>query len=172
MSIPVLEWACSVMMRVVQLVGDAVVRHRVHHGVAEDDLAVVGCGRVVVEHGLHVGVEQSLDFGQGIDEFQGEAFGFFIDPDFGQEVAVFAELQSVGNLLGQQACQFFHIHADAVRAYGFVGLSFVEVVGEDDVLYQADDFLDLFYRRQGCIDGWHHADFLLGELREQGYILQ
>ena len=42
--------------QLMQLMGNAVVRHRVHHRVAEDDLAVVRCGRVVVEHRLDISI--------------------------------------------------------------------------------------------------------------------
>ena len=43
-------------LQFVQFVGHAVVRHRVHHRIAENDLAVVGGSRVVVEHGLHISI--------------------------------------------------------------------------------------------------------------------
>ena len=40
----------------VQFVSHAVVRHRVHHRIAENYLAVVGGSRVIVEHGLHISI--------------------------------------------------------------------------------------------------------------------
>ena len=43
-------------LQFVQFVGHAVVRHRVHHRIAENYLAVVGGSRVVVEHGLHISI--------------------------------------------------------------------------------------------------------------------
>ena len=44
-------------LQLMQFMGDAVVRHRIHHGIAEDHLSVVRGGRVVVEHRLHIGIE-------------------------------------------------------------------------------------------------------------------
>ena len=58
-----------------QGVGNAVVGHSVQHRVAEDDLAVGLCGRVVVKHRLHVGVEQALDLRQLVDETQSQILG-------------------------------------------------------------------------------------------------
>ena len=53
-----------------QFVGNAIVRHCAGHGIAEDNLTIVDGSRVVVEHGLHVGIEQPFDFRQRIDKLQ------------------------------------------------------------------------------------------------------
>ena len=52
----------------VQPMSDTIVSHRVHAGIAEDDLTVVRCSRVVVKQCLHIGIEQSFDFWQRLDE--------------------------------------------------------------------------------------------------------
>ena len=102
-------------MQLVKLMGYAVMRHSVHDGIAEDDLPVVGGSRVVVEHGLNVGIEQTFDFGQRIDEFERESLGLFVNLLFGLDgLAVFTKLQSVGNLLDEQTLQFLHVNADIV----------------------------------------------------------
>ena len=59
-------------LHLVEPVGDAVVNHGVDHGIAEDDLAIGLGSRIVVEHGLYVGIEQTLDFRKGVDELQGQ----------------------------------------------------------------------------------------------------
>ena len=58
-------------LQLMQLMGDAIVGHRVDHGVAEDNLAIVRCSRIVVEHGLHISIEHSLDLRQCIDKLKG-----------------------------------------------------------------------------------------------------
>ena len=52
----------------VELIGNAIVCHCTCYGIAEYDFSVVGCGGVVVEHGLYVGIEQTFDFRQCVDE--------------------------------------------------------------------------------------------------------
>ena len=52
---------------------------------------------------------------------------------------------AVGNLLDKQSLQLFEVYANIVRTDGLVGLSFVEIVGEDDGLRQSDDFLHLLH---------------------------
>ena len=90
-------------VKLMQLVGNTVVRHRVDYRVAEDDLAIVAGCRVVVEHSLHVGIEQTLDFRQGVDELQGQTFGLSINLCFGASgLAILTELESVGYLLDEQ----------------------------------------------------------------------
>ena len=121
--------------QLMELMGNTIVCHGVHDGIAEDDFAIVGCSRVAVEHGLYVGIEQTLDFGQRVDEFEGEPSSLLVDLLFGFDgVAVFAELQSVSNLLDEQPLQLFKMNANVVRTDGLVGLSFVEIVGEADGL--------------------------------------
>ena len=80
-------------VQLVQPMGNAIVYHRLDDGVAEDDLAVVGSCGVVVEHGLHVGIEQSLDFGQGVNELKLQALSFPVDGFLGQNAfTILAEL--------------------------------------------------------------------------------
>ena len=155
-------------LHLVQAVGDAVVYHRVDHGVAEDHLAVGLRRRVVVEHGLHVGIQQALDLGQLVDEPQGQPLAG------GQHVvllALVAELQPSGYLLAQQAVELLHRHAYLVGAQLLVGLPAVEVVGEDDALDEADDGLDVAHGGQRCLQGGgHHAALVVGMLREHGHV--
>lgn len=156
-----------------QFVGYAIVRHGVDDGIAEDDLTVVGCGRVVVEHGLNVGIEQAFDFRQCVDELQCQPFSFFVNLLLGLDgLAVLTKLQSVGYLLAEQTGEFLHVYTDVVRAYILVGLAFVEIVWEDDILHETDYLPDLFDRGQGRIDSGHHAHLLLGHLGQQSDIFQ
>jgi hypothetical protein len=128
-----------------QFVGYAIVRHGVDDGIAEDDLTVVGCGRVVVEHGLNVGIEQTFDFRQCVDELQCQPFSFFVNLLLGLDgLAIFAKLESVGYLLAEQTGEFLHVYTDVVRAYVLVGLALVEIVWEDDILHETDYLPDLF----------------------------
>ena len=128
-----------------QLVGNAVVCHRVDDGIAEDDLTIVGCGRVVVEHRLNVGIEQAFDFRQCVNEFQCQPFSFFVNLLLGLDgLAIFAKLESVCYLLAEQTGEFLHVYTDVVRAYVLVGLAFVEIVWEDDILHETDYLPDLF----------------------------
>ena len=158
-------------LQLVQLMGHAVVRHRIHHGVAEDHLAVVRRRRVVVEHRLHVGVEQPLDLGQRVEEFHGQVFRLVIHLCLRAHLlAVLAELQSVGYLLRQQCQQFLHVYADVVRAYRLVGLAFLEVVREDDALHERHDLLHHLHRGQRCLGGGHHAHLLLRVFRQLRHV--
>ena len=160
-------------LQLMQLMGDAVVRHGVHDGIAEDDFAVVRGGGVVVEHGLGVGIEQPFDFGQFVDELQCHPLGLLIDLFFRRRyLAVLAELQSVSYLFAQQSVEFLHVYADVVRADGLVRLSFVEEVGEYDVLRQCHDLFHLLHRGQRGLYGGHHFHFLLGEFRQLLYVLE
>ena len=61
--------------------------------------------------------------------------------------AVFAKLQSVRYLLGQQSMQLLHVYADVIGAYCLVGLSHIKIVGEDNVLHQCYNLLYHLYRR-------------------------
>ena len=144
--------------------GNAVVYHRIDDRIAENHLTVIGCRRVIVEHSLNVRIEQTLDFGQCINELQGSLFSTSIDDlPIVQVCAVIAELQSVGYLLDEQALQFYHVVADVVRTYRFVRLSLVEVVGKHDALHQSDNALHMFYGGQGSLDCRHHPNLLFGQ---------
>ena len=124
----------------------AIVRHRVHHRIAEDDFAVVRCGRVVVEHGLDVRVKQPLDFGQCVEEFVSQSPGLPIYLSLGLDrVAVFAKLQTVGYLLGQLVEQLLHVDTDIVRADSLIRLPLVEIIGKDNRFHQPDYLLHLFH---------------------------
>ena len=125
-----------------QHVGQPVVRHRVHHGVAVYHLAVVRGSGVAVEHRLHVGIEQALHLGQLLDEPDGHLFGSLCHIAFG---TVLTELQSARYLSAEQREELLHRHADVVGTSLLVALTLVEIVGEDDVLRQADDASDLFH---------------------------
>ena len=89
-------------LQFVQPVGDTVVRHRVHHRIAEDHLPIVRGRRVGVEHRLHVRIQQPLDLRQRVDEQRSQPFSLRIHLGLRADLlAVLAELQSVGNLLRQ-----------------------------------------------------------------------
>ena len=53
----------------VEGVGNAIVGHGIDHWITEDYLTVGFCGRIVVEHGFHIGIEQTLQLWQFIDKF-------------------------------------------------------------------------------------------------------
>ncbi len=129
-----------------KLVGDAIVGHGVDDWVAEDDLAIVGGGWVVVIHRLNVCIQQTFDFRKGIDKLGSKVLCFLIDLLYGMvALALLAELQTMGYLFGEQAEKFFHVYSDIVGTNGLVGLSLVEIVGEDDVLHQCYNMLHLFH---------------------------
>ena len=158
-------------LQLVQLVGHAVVRHRVHHGVAEDHLTVVRRRRVVVEHRLHVGIEQPLDLGQCVEERHGQPLRLVIHLRLRTGlVTVLAELQSVGYLLREQRQQFLHVYADVIRAYHLVGLALLEVVREDDALHQCHNLLHHLHRGQRRLGGGHHAHLLLRVFRQLRHV--
>jgi len=147
-----------------ELMCDAVVDHGVDDGIAEDYLTVVWGSRIVVEHGLYVGVEQSLDLRKGVDELGSHTLGFHVDFLLGEHaVAVFTKLQSVGYLAGKHLQQLFHVNSDVVGSDGLVGLSLIEIVGEEYVLYKCHNLLYLFYGWQRSFCLWHHAYLLLAE---------
>ena len=133
-------------LQLMQSMGDAVVGHRVHDGIAEDDLAVVPGGRIGVEHGLHVGIEQTLDLRQRVDELAGQpgclAIHLLLRTDM---LAVLAELESVGYLLGEQRHQLLHVYTYIIGTDGLVRLPLVEVVWEDDVLDERHNSLYLLH---------------------------
>ncbi len=129
-----------------QTMGDAVVGHRVHDGIAEDDLAVVPGGRIGVEHGLHVGIEQTLDLGQRVDELHRQPLSLAIDLSLRAHLlAVLTELESVGDLLDEQRGQLLHVDANVIRADGLIGLPLVEIVGKDDALDERHNLLHLLH---------------------------
>ena len=89
-------------LQLMQPMGDAVVRHRIHHRIAEDHLAVIPGSGVSIEHRLDVGIEQPFDLGQCVDELAGQPSGFIIHLSFRADLlTVLAKLESVGNLLGE-----------------------------------------------------------------------
>ena len=142
--------------------GYAVVRHRVYHGIAEDDLAIVLRGRVVVEHGLHVGIYQPLDLGQRVNEPEGQPLAG------GQHVVLLALVANCSPVLSAGAAGGRALHRDTylVGAQLFVVLPAVEVVGEDDALDEAYDGLNVAHGGQRCLQGgWHHAALVVGMLR-------
>ena len=142
--------------------GNAVVRHGIHYGIAEYHLTVVWGCRVVVEHSLRIGIEQPLYLRQRVDKLQGQLSSLIKNLLFRRyRIAVLAELKSVGNLLCEQLQQLFHVYAYIIGAYCFVALTFVEVVGKDDALYQTDNLLNLLYRRKRSLRLRHrfHLEF-------------
>ena len=158
-------------LQLMQAMSDAIVGHSVHDGIAEDDLSVVRSGRVGIKHSLNIGIKQAFDLRQRIDELHGQALGFGIDLSLGVDLlAILTKLESVGDLLGELGHQFLHVHTDVIRADGLVGLSLVEVVGEDDALHQLDDQLHLLHRWQRCLYGGHHARLFLTDFRQQRHI--
>ena len=150
-----------------QPMGHTVMRHRIHHRIAEDHLTVVCGSRVGIEHRLDIGIQQALDLWQRVDKSCCQPRGLLIHlllcADF---LAVLAELQSVGYLLREQSHQFLHVHTDIIRTDGLVGLTLVEVVGEDDALHQPHNLLHLFHRRQWCLYSRHHACLFLTDFRQ------
>ena len=90
-------------LQFMQFVGNTIVRHGIHYRIAENHLTIVRRSGVVVEHRLHIGIKQSLDFRQCINEKRSFTLsllvGFFLRGYF---FAVLAELQSVGYLFHQQ----------------------------------------------------------------------
>ena len=133
-------------LQLVQFVRHAIVRHRVHRRIAEYHLAIVGRGRVVVKHRLHVRVQHPLDFRQRVYELQGQSSSLLIHLLLGlHALTVLAELQSVRYLLRQQLLQLLHVHTNVVRAYRLVRLSLVKIVWEDNVLHQRHYLLYLFH---------------------------
>ncbi len=145
-------------LQLVQGVCQSVVGHGVDDGIAVDDLAVVGGGGVVVEHGLDVGIEESLDLGQLLDELQGNLLGSALDVALG---ALLAELEGAGHLSAEQVVELLHVDADDVGAHLRVGLALVEVVREDDALDEFDDAADVDDGGQRGLRGRHHAQFVL-----------
>ena len=130
-----------------QLVGDTIVGHGFRHRIAEDNLAIVDCSRVVVEHGLHVGIEQPLDFRQCINQLQCQVSGLILYLLPRRDgLAFLAKLKAIGYLSCQRLKQLFHVDANVVRTDSLMALSLVEVVRKDDALYQVDDFLHLLHR--------------------------
>ena len=159
--------------QLVQLMGDTVVRHSVHHRITENHLAIVGSSRVVVEHGLYVGIEQSLDFGKCIEKLQRQPLSFLIHLLLGLDIlTIFAKLQAVGNLFCQQALQFLHVYTNIVGTNGLVGLALVEVIWEDDTLGQSDNLFYLLDRRQGSLRRRHHTNLLRRHTRQEFDILK
>ena len=147
-------------LQLVQLVGDAVVRHRVHRGVAEYHLTKVRCSRVVIKHRLYVGIKQSLHLGQLINKCQRFLFGYGIYLGLGTVgLAVLAELQSVCYLLGEQRGQFLHPHTDMIGTYSLIWLSLFKIIRKNDTLNQRYNTLYALYRREWCNGGRHHTQF-------------
>ena len=157
--------------QLMQSMGDAVMRHCIHYWIAEDHLTIVPGGRIGIEHGLHIGIEQPFDLGQCVDKLAGQPSGFIIHLSLCADLlAVLAKLESVGNLLREQSHQLFHMHTDIIRADGLVGLSLVEVVREDDALHQRHDLLHLLHRGQRRLYGGHHTRLFLTDFRQQRHI--
>ena len=124
-------------------------RHGVHTGITEDHLTIVGSSGIVIKHRLHIGIEQSLDLRQGVNKSQSQPLGFRIDLFLRADgLTVLTELQSVGDLFRQQRHQLLHMHTDIIRTDRLVGLTLIEIIREDDTLYQRDDLLHLIHRRQ------------------------
>ena len=152
--------------QLVQFMSDTVVRHRVDTWIAEYHLTIVRSRRVVVEHRLHISIEQPFDLWQRVDELQGQFLGLVVHLSLRAHLlTVLTELQSMGYLLHQLCHQFFHVYTDEVRADSLVGLSLIEIVGKDDVLHQSHDFLHLLNRWQRCLGSGHHPHLLLCLLR-------
>ena len=87
-------------VQLMQFMGYAVVRHGVYHGVTEDHLTIVACSGVIVEHGLHIGVQQTFDFRQGVDELQSQTFRLLIYQTLSAGgLTVLTKLQAMGHLL-------------------------------------------------------------------------
>ena len=158
-------------LQLVKLVGHAIVGHRIHHRITEDDLAIVGYCRIIIEHSLYIGIQQSLNLRQFVDECHRLCLGLVIHLFLGaQLLAVLTKLQSVGYLLGEQRYQLLHMHTDVVRADSLIRLSLVEVIGKYDALHQFHDLLHLLYRWQRSYCGGHHTRLFLRNLRQLRHI--
>ena len=132
-------------LHLMQGMGYAIMGHGVDNRIAEDDLTVGLSRRVVIEHRLDIGVEQTLYLRQLVDEAKGQVLGRLL----GIALALGAELQTAGYLSLQQVIELLHRHADDVRPHADIGLPLMEIVGKDDGLHQLHDTLHLQNRRQG-----------------------
>ena len=135
-------------IQLVQLVGDAIMRHRVHTGITEDHLSIVGSGRIVIKHCLNIRIKQPFNLRQLTDKLKRQPFSLRINLFLrADSLAVLTELQSMSYLFRQQRSQLLHVHTDIIGTYGLVGLTFVEIVREDDTLGQRHNLLHLIHRR-------------------------
>ena len=144
----------------VQHVRYAVVRHRVHHRVTVNHLAIVGGSGVALEHRLHIRIEQALHLGQLVNKLQSQVFCRTENLLLGT-VTVLTKLHAACYLALQQVVELVHAHANMVRTHLLVALTLVEIVGEDDVLTQTHNTSYLFYTRHRSCTRGHHVTLAL-----------
>ena len=145
-------------VKLVKFVSHTIVSHGVHRRITENNLTIIGRSRVVIEHRLYVGIKQAFDLWQCIDKCQSLLLGLAIYLILGAfALTMLTELKSVRYLLGKQLNQLLHSHTNMVCTYSLIGLPLLEIVGEDNVLYQSYDALNHINRWQRSYCGWHHA---------------
>ena len=88
-------------LQLMQLMGDAIMRHRVHTGITEDHLTIVRCSWIVVKQRLHIGIEQTLDLRQRSNKLKRQSLCLRIDL-FLRLVSdtILTELETMGYLFG------------------------------------------------------------------------
>ena len=113
-----------------ELVGDAVVADGAYGGIATDDFAEAGSGRVTIIGGFYIGGKDAPYFGQLADELgsqQGSSIS--VGLDF-QSIVLLSEAKSCLDLFGCQIEQTFYVYTDVVRNRMFVDGGISEISGE------------------------------------------
>ena len=127
------------------LMGDAVNGDRLEAGIAEDDLVVALGGRVALEGGLDVLLQDQADVGQALEQLDGLLLGQGLEIHGHARLGLDAILlvaQGAGDLLGQLVVQAIDQVADVILNIADVQVLPPPVPGIEDVHQIAEDIDD------------------------------